>query len=145
MPQVTVSTVIGASADEVWALVRDFERMDGWFEGMPPSVIEDGLASTQVGCVRRIEVDGQVMARERLVALDDTARRQVYTVVESVFGLNGYTGTITVLPVTDGDRAFVEWTGVFEADATDVEATAAMLRDSIYLPGLESLRKRLED
>ncbi|MGC5015645.1 SRPBCC family protein [Streptosporangium sp. DT93] len=141
----TVSTVIGASADEAWALLRDFGRMDAWFEGMPPAVIEDGLDPAQVGCVRRIEVDGQVMARERLVALDDAARRQVYAIVESVFGLSGYTGTITVTPVTDGDRAFVEWTGVFEADAADAEATAAMIRDSIYLPGLESLRKLLED
>lgn len=144
MPQVTISTVINASADDVWALIRDFEHMDGWFDGIPPAVIEDGRASTEVGCVRRIEVDGQVMVRERLVALDDAARRQVYAILESVFGLKDYIGTITVTPVTDGNRAFVEWTGVFEADAAEAEASIAMLRDSVYLPGLQGLRKRLE-
>lgn len=144
MPQVTVSTVINASADDVWALIRDFEHMDGWFEGMPPAVIEDGRASTEVGCVRRFEANGQIMARERLIALDDAARRQVYAILESIFGLRGYSGTITVTPVTDGDRAFVEWTGVFEADAAEAEASIAMLRDSVYTTGLESLRKRLE-
>ncbi|MER5622453.1 hypothetical protein ABT061_15560 [Streptosporangium sp. NPDC002544] len=70
---------------------------------------------------------------------DDAARRQVYAALESVFGLKGHIGTITVTPVTDGDGAFGEWTGVFEA-----EASIVTLRDSVYLPGLRGLRKRLE-
>jgi hypothetical protein len=143
MPQVAASTVIDASAGDVWQVIRDFGRLDAWYEGMPRPVLETGTAA-EVGCVRRIEVGGQLVAREQLVALDDRHRSQTYRILESVFGLREYVSTLRVLPVTDRDRSFVEWSARFEADEPVAGDLTRMVRDEIYAPGLISLRERLE-
>ncbi|RJL35914.1 SRPBCC family protein [Bailinhaonella thermotolerans] len=143
MPRVTVSTVVEAPAGEVWRLLRDFGRFNAWYDGMPDAVIEGGGPSDRVGAIRRFEVNGQVMAREELLALDDDARSQTYRILESVFPLREYVSRLRVLPVTDGDRSFVQWTADFEADAAEADRLAEMVRDHIYRPGLASLGKRL--
>lgn len=144
MPRVVASTVIDAPVADVWRVLRDFGRFSDWYDGMPQAVIEAGSASDQVGCVRRLEAGGRLMAREQLVALDDAACSQTYTILESTFGLREYVSRLRVLPVTDGDRSFVEWTATFEADAAEAAGLVVMVRDQIYAPGLVSLRKQLE-
>ncbi|MCW2886769.1 MAG: MxaD family protein [Streptosporangiaceae bacterium] len=141
MAKLTESTLVDAPAAAVWALIRDFNGLSTWSTSMPPSVIEEGKAADQVGCVRRFEVNGKLFARERLLALDDLSLTQTYTIVESAMSLHDYLGSLHVTPVTDEDRCVVEWSGSFAADADQVEKTTAMLRDGIYRPGLASLKK----
>jgi hypothetical protein len=143
MPRVTASTVIEAPATEVWRLLRDFSQFNAWYDGMPDAVMENGSAPDQVGCVRRLEVGGQVMAREQLVALDDSDRSQTYRILESVFPLRDYVSRLRVLPVTDENHAYVEWSASFEAGADEAAELITMVRDQIYHPGLAALKKRL--
>jgi polyketide cyclase/dehydrase/lipid transport protein len=140
MATLTESTLVHAPAEAVWAVLRDFNGLSVWATSMPPSVIEDGKAADQVGCVRRFEVDGTVFARERLVALDDLSFTQTYTIIESIMDVHEYVGTLRVIPVTDEDRSVVTWSGAFAADADEAEAKVVMLRDSIYRPGLAALK-----
>ena len=51
MSQVHTSTIVGAPADEVWALLRDFGAIGDWHPALPPCRIEDGPAD-RVGCTR---------------------------------------------------------------------------------------------
>ena len=51
MPQITESTVVGAPAGEVWALLRDFAASGDWHPALPPAEIEDSPAD-RVGYVR---------------------------------------------------------------------------------------------
>ncbi|MCW2913801.1 MAG: hypothetical protein JWN52_1869 [Actinomycetia bacterium] len=141
MAKLTESTLVDAPAEAVWTVLRDFNGLSVWSPSMPASVIEDGKAADQVGCVRRFEINGKVMARERLLGLDDESLTQTYTIVESALGLHDYLGTLHVIPVTDEDRSLVVWSGSFAADAAQVEKATAMLRDGIYRPGLTSLKK----
>ena len=72
MPQITESTMVGAPANEVWALLRDFAAIGDWHPALPPAEIEDGPAD-RVGCVRVYPLaDGH---RETLIALDDRRRK----------------------------------------------------------------------
>ncbi|MGI8336079.1 SRPBCC family protein [Actinomadura scrupuli] len=142
MAMLTESTLVDAPAEAVWALIRDFNGLSAWATSMPPSVIEDGKAADQVGCVRRLEANGTLLARERLLALDDVSLTQKYAILESALGVNDYVGTLHVTPVTDGDRSVVEWSGSFRADAAEADKTIAVLRDQIYRPGLAALKER---
>jgi hypothetical protein len=141
MAKLTESTLVDAPAEAVWALIRDFNGMSAWSTAAPPSVIEDGKAADQVGCVRRFEVNGKLLIRERLLGLDDESLTQIYAVVESTLGLHEYVGKLQVIPVTDEDRSLVVWSGGFTAEAAAVGQTTALLRDGIYRPGLASLKK----
>ncbi|MDP9869991.1 MULTISPECIES: SRPBCC family protein [Streptosporangium] len=133
------STVVNASADEVWAYLRDFGNLAEWLPGVALCEIEEGDGS-RPGAVRRVEGAGGLF-RERLLTLDDGARSATYEIVESPLPLRDYRGSYRVSPVTDSGRAFVEWSAAFEAD--DEAKMTRILTRAIFEPGLAGLRERL--
>src|SRR5690606_22153429 len=66
-----VSTVLPIAADRVWEVVRDFNGLPEWHPAIERSEIEGGGAADSVGSVRRLQLSGGGVVRERLVALDD--------------------------------------------------------------------------
>ena len=65
---------IAAPADAVWAVLRDF----GGLLKLAPGFVT-GCALEEEGAVRLVTFFNGVQLRERLVTLDDAARRIVYT------------------------------------------------------------------
>ncbi len=113
MPRPCYSTIIEHSADHVWPAIRDFGNYH-WAGVVAETTIEDGKSGDAVGCVRRIQTNGGLM-RQRLLAHSDHERFYVYTLCEpSPLPLRDYVATIRVIPVTDGDRALVQWSAVFD-------------------------------
>ena len=56
MPRVYVSSVIDASADRVWSIVRDFNGLPRWMPVVADSRIEGGQPSDKVGCIRNFNL-----------------------------------------------------------------------------------------
>src|SRR2546423_15334932 len=82
---ILTSTVLDAPPETVWPLLRDFAAIGDWHPFLPSVRIDDGPAD-RVGCVRVFpEAGGH---RERLVALDDPARR-IEDTLEGTAGLPG--------------------------------------------------------
>jgi hypothetical protein len=116
MPRVFVSSLIDAPADKVWTIIRRFDAATDWLPFVKSSPIEDGGDPTRVGCVRVVtQTDGAVF-REVLVALSDAERSYSYTFVGSPVPVRNHLTTLRVLPVTDGDCSYVEWSSRFEID-----------------------------
>jgi hypothetical protein len=141
MPQITESTVVGATAGEVWTLLRDFAAIGDWHPALPPAEIEDGPAD-RVGCVRVYPLAGG--HRETLVALDDQQRRIAFTFADHAAGLpvRSYTSMMTVRPVTVTGYTYVEWSSRFDCDEADEDKVTAQVRDGIMMPGLRALEVR---
>ena len=72
MPTVTVSSVIDAPIEKVWARIRDFNGLPSWHPRMVKSEIEDGRAADEIGCVRRFELVSGATLREKLTAFPTT-------------------------------------------------------------------------
>ncbi|GAA3425810.1 SRPBCC family protein [Streptosporangium sandarakinum] len=134
------STVIDASADEVWSYLRDFGNLAEWLPGISSCVFEEGEGGP--GTVRRIEGAGGLF-RERLLTLDDDSRSATYEILESPLPVREYRAVYRVHPVTDTGRAFVEWSAAFETDggADEAKVTRNMVR-YIFAPGLAALGER---
>jgi hypothetical protein len=141
MPEVFTSVVVGAPADEVWALLRDFASIGDWHPALPASVIENGPAD-RVGCVRVYPLAGG--HRETLVGLDDQHRAIAFTFADNAAGLpvRNYSSTMTVRPVTIGNCAYVEWRSRFDCDEPDEDKTVAQIRDGVLAAGLRALAER---
>jgi len=141
MPQVTESTIVGAPAGEVWALLRDFGAIGSWHPALPPAEIEDGPAD-RVGCVRVFPLAGG--HRETLIALDDQQRAISFSFADRAAGLpvRSYTSTITARPVTLSGRTHVEWSSRFDCDEADEDKAIAAVRDGVLVPGLKALEQR---
>ena len=109
------STVVNASADKVWAALRDFHDLSAF-----PNVVENvdvvgDVSGTQIGAKRVL--NGAF--HETLLALDDNARIIRYSIDDGPEALandcvSGYIGQIQVFPVTDSDAAFVLWTSSWD-------------------------------
>jgi hypothetical protein len=138
MPRVFVSSVVEALAEKVWAIIRPFDAAADWLPFVKSSPIEDGGDPARVGCVRVVtQTDGAVF-REVLVSLSDAERFYSYTFVGSPVPVRYHLTTLRVLPITDGDRSYVEWFSRFEIDP-DHEAQLVELMNQNFLAGLRSL------
>src|SRR5438093_11394894 len=114
MPRIFVSSVLNAPPEKVWATIRRFDAVVDWLPFVKSSPIEDGGDPTRVGCVRVLtQSDGEVF-REVLVALSDAERFYSYTFVSSPFAGRNHRTTLSVLPITDGSRSYVESASRFE-------------------------------
>ena len=142
MNKVYYSTVIDQPADRVWSVIRDFNSYPVWVEGISESHIEDGKAGDAVGAIRNFS-NGDTRIRQRLLAHSDLDRSYTFESCEPLGAITYYLGTGRVTPIVDGDRAFVEWSTVF--DCADAERKACTVFFAEGTPQwLKSLRTTLE-
>ena len=136
-----MSSVVNAPADKVWAVIRRFDAVVDWLPFVKSSPIEDGGDPTRVGCVRVLtQTDGEVF-REVLVALSDAERSYSYTFVSSPVPVRNHQTTLRVLPITDGNRSYVEWSSRFEIDP-EYETRLVDLMNQNFLAGLRNLAEK---
>ena len=80
MIKVYTSSVIDASADAVWAHIRDFNGLPKWHPAIAESRIEGNWPSDRIGCVRNFRLRDGGVIRERAAlasAIDDLVARYV--------------------------------------------------------------------
>lgn len=136
------SAVIDAPVATVWALLRDFNAHDRWHPAVATSRMEGSRPVDQVGGVRAFRLKDGAFLRERLIGLDDRARRLTYCILEAPLRLDGYAATLTATPVTDGDRTFVEWESRFDPPAAEAGRLMRLVGEEIYEAGLNALQRR---
>lgn len=141
MPVPYASAIIPAGADAVWQLLRPFDDLSDWHPDITVSELDNEMAATQIGAIRRLTLTDGGTVRERLVAFDDTAQSYAYDFVTSPFPVRSYRSTLRVAPVTATGQAFVEWWAVYDADAADEAQLTATFADGVYAGGLAGLVK----
>lgn len=136
------SCVVNAPVANVWAVLRDFHDLT-WAPDVVHSVDRVGSAlGTEVGA-RRI-LNG--VFRETLLALDDAGHQLSYSIDDgpgpvSAANVDGYVGTVRVLPVTDRNEAFVEWSSSWEDSKGGVQEFC----DPIYRALLDAMKRHFEE
>ena len=95
---------LDAGAANVWSAVRDFGQVHT--RVAPGFLTKLEMDHNSKGCDRVITFFNGLVARERLVTLDDVACRLVYAVVEG--RASHYNAAVQVFPEGDGSR--VVWT-----------------------------------
>jgi len=138
------STVLDEPAEEVWAAVRDFNGLATWFSSaVSASEIEGGKTGEAVGAVRNF-VFGDARIREHLVAMSDVERSYTYEFCDPApFPVLNYLSTLRVTPVTDGNKALVEWWTTFDCDTSEIDHWRGFFAGEVFKPALEGLRQYL--
>ena len=143
MVKVYASSVVDSPADRVWAGIRDFNGLPAWHPLIAESRIEGNLPSDKVGCIRRFRTrDGRVI-REQLLALSDYDLSCTYSILESPMNVSNYIATLRLVPITDGNRTFAEWTAEFECDSGQETELAAQIGNGVFQAGFDALKRRL--
>jgi hypothetical protein len=142
LAEVHVSSVIDAPLARVWEAIRPFDAVAEVLPFVASSPIEEGRAPTEIGAVRVVtQTDGAVF-REVLVAHSDAEHSYAYTFVGSPIPVRNHRTTLSVRPITNGDRTLGEWSSRFEI-APDREAELVGLMQKNFLAGLRALDSRL--
>jgi hypothetical protein len=142
MPRVYVSSVIDASADRVWSIVRDFNGLPRWMPPVADSRIEGGQPSDKVGCIRNFNMRNGGNIREQLLSLSDYEYTCSYAILESPMGVSNYTATLKLMPITDGDRTFAEWTAEFDCEPAREQQLVEQIGTGVFQAGFDSLKRQ---
>ncbi len=143
MAKAYYSTVFAQSADDIWNAIWDFNNYPVWVDGAGESAIEDGKSGDTVGAVRDVLYRGQRI-RQRLVALSDPERAQVYEFCGTApMPVQHYRATLKITPIVDGGRGFVEWWATFDCTPERYDEWRAFFRDA-FAGWLASLRRYLD-
>lgn len=142
MTTVTYSTVFDHPAAHVWAVIRDFNSYPVWGATVTESHIEEGKSGDSVGAIRDFVECGQHI-RQRLVAHSDVDRFYTYESCGPLGAITYYQGTGRVMPIVDGNRAFMEWTISLECPESERESCVGQLKEAMP-QWFSSLRKVLE-
>ncbi len=143
LQRVVRSTIIDAPIERVWAVLRDFNSHDQWHAVVDNSHIEGGERSDQVGCVRSFTLKDGNQIREQLLALDDREHKSSYGIVQATVPLQRYVATVTLKPVTDGERTFWHWESSFATPPGMERELRELVAQGVYEAGFENLRRFL--
>ena len=143
MIRVTRSTVINASIDRVWSVLRDFNSHTKWHPVVAESIIEGDEPSDRVGCVRRFRLQDGARVREQLLSLSDRDHRLTYCILNADIPLEHYVATVQLKPVTDGDGTFWHWQSTFRTPRGREQELAELVGKGVYESGFEGVAKLL--
>jgi hypothetical protein len=140
--RVYTSSVIDAAAEAVWDVVRDFNALSRWHPLIVDSRIENSQASDKVGCIREIRLRDGGRIREQLLTLSDFDYQCTYSILESPMPLANYIATLKLTPITDGNRAFAEWSAEFDCDEAQERELAENIGQGVFQAGFNALKQR---
>ena len=143
LQRVVRSTIIDAPIARVWAVLRDFNSHDQWHDVVESSRIEGDERGDQVGCVRSFTLKDGNRIREQLLTLSDTEHKSTYCIVEATVPLQRYVATVTLKPVTDGDRTFWHWESTFATPPGMERELHDMVAQGVYEVGFANLSRHL--
>jgi uncharacterized protein YndB with AHSA1/START domain len=142
MAKAFASTIINAPIEAVWHAVRDFNALPSWVPVIARSEIEDGLDPDVVGCVRSLYLQDGTHVRERLLELDDSRCLFSYNFERPAFPVSDYVATFVLMPVTNGDRTFAQWSATFEEAPGERGKYEAIISRDVFAAGFESLASK---
>ena len=144
MVKVVKSTIMDASCDDVWAVLRDFNGHDEWHPAVADSAIERAEPSDKIGCIRRFHLTDGSQLREQLLTLSDLEQTYSYCLLDTPVPLFNYVSHVRLIPVTDGDRTFWEWESRFDTPAGREQELEALVGEGIYEAGFDAIRNHME-
>jgi hypothetical protein len=139
--KVYVSSVIEASADQVWSRIRDFNGLPLWHPAIADSRIENNEASDRVGCIRHFHTKDGGMIRERLLGLSDYDYSYSYEILESPMGVDNYVAMIKLTPITDGGGCFAEWSAEFDCAPGREQELTQTIGQGVFQGGMDALKR----
>ena len=143
MVKVIKSTILEASVEAVWDVLRDFNGHDQWHPAVADSEIERGQPSDRVGCVRRFRLADGSELREQLLTMSDIDMAYSYCLLDTPIPLLNYVAHVRLAPVTDGDWTFWHWESRFDTPAGRQRELGDMVAENIYQGGFDAIRKHM--
>ncbi len=136
-----VSAIIEAPVGEVWKCLRNFDAVVEYYDRVESATIADGKSPDTVGCERIAVLQDGSSVREQLLGLSDADHSATYSLLTPGLGLEGYEATVRLLPITDRNHTFIEWSSTYEVVGADPQAIHNFIEKDVYLACMRGLQK----
>jgi mxaD protein len=135
---VSKHVVVNAAADDVWALVGDYNSLNQWHPAVKKSELRgDGYSH---GDVRVLTLTDGAAIYDELTVYNAASKSYTYRLIKSPLPLYGYLGSMIVKD--NGDKtSTVTWESRFYADGVSDDEAVALIT-GVYDGGLQSLKAR---
>ncbi len=144
MIKVDVTSVVPASIDRVWDVVRDFNAMPLWHPLIKECRIETGAPSDQIGCVRNFYLTDGTHIREKLLSLSDLDYSFSYCILTADVPLQNYHAGLTLTRITDGNHTFGHWWANFDVPQGQEQELSEVVSQSVFQDGFNALKERFQ-
>lgn len=132
------SITLSAKPAEVWKVVGNYGKLEGWHPVVAKTEITQGT-NNKVGAVRAIETKDGAKIVEKLLNYDARKMSMSYKFIESPLPVTDYKSTLSVVAAGEGSK--VVWKGSFKANGVE-DAKAREIFIGIYKAGFEGLSKQ---
>lgn len=134
MTQVSMSTQVNASPDQVWRLIGGFDALPDWLPLIVRSETSEG------GRLRHVTlVDGAVLV-ERLLSFSESDRSYAYAIIGGPIPVANYRATLRVVERAGQPGSTVEWSSEFEPAGAPEADVVALIR-GVFQAGFDQLGK----
>lgn len=134
MTQVSMSTQVNTSPDQVWRLIGGFDALPDWL----PLIVRS--ATSEGGRLRHVTlVDGAVLV-ERLLSFSESDRSYAYAIVGGPIPVANYRAALRVVARAGQPGSTVEWSSEFEPAGAPEADVVALIR-GVFQAGFDQLGK----
>ena len=134
MAQVSMSTQVNASPDQVWRLIGGFDALPDWLPLIVRSETSEG------GRLRHVTlVDGAVLV-ERLLSFSESDRSYAYAIIGGPIPVANYRATLRVVARAGQPGSTVERSSEFEPAGAPEADVVALIR-GVFQAGFDQLGK----
>lgn len=130
MARVYISAVMDIPLAEAWGVLRDFNALPVYHPFFAKSVIEGGLPSDQIGCVRDFSTHEGGRIREELLTLSDREHVCCYRILEATLPVQNYVAEMRLKTITEGNQTFGEWWAEYDVAPADAESVHQTVSDT---------------
>lgn len=135
MSQVVLRATIGASADEVWATISDFNGAPNYIGGLATSTME----GEGVGAVRTVTTKDGTQVQERLERFDPATYLLSYAIIAGPLPMANYVATMQLQAAGHG-QCTLQWSSTFEPSGASEDDVKEIV-EGIYNAGFKGLRR----
>lgn len=134
------STVIDASIEKVWEMMKDFHNVSWGDKVITKIDIVGEVPGTEVGAKRILNE----AFHETLLSVDSKDFSFTYSINDgpgpvSKDSVSNYVGKVSLYPITDSGKTFVEWISTYESDS---DSAVGDFCNPIYAGLLSSLKSK---
>ncbi len=134
------STVVDASIEEVWEMIKDFHQLSWGDKVITKVEIVGEISGTEIGAKRILNE----AFHETLLSVDNKNFSFTYSIDDgpgpvSKDSVSNYVGKVSLYPVTDSGETFVEWISTYESDS---DSAVGDFCNPIYAGLLSSLKSK---
>lgn len=139
MTSICYNALVEADSAHTWSVIKQFGGISLWHPAIHESVIESGEPDGLVGSIRCLTLEGGVLLRERLLAVDDVQLSFTYCFEEAPLPVDNYVMTVKLIPLTDRASTVIQWLASFDLREPDPQGELLETIRALIVGGHDSL------